>query len=234
MARRRESIDRHRARARRDHGVPDEIAGATSGRTAGSEHSRARPIPAHDEPSRRTRESSRHSSMLNPAAGSPSVDLLLAGLASPRASIARRMTASNIGRRQPAGERVLLARVVACRGACTARSAPPRRARTAAAAATACPAAANARSAASQPNAPERDDHPHRRRAAPARGRGTARRCRAPRSSACWPAARSGPRPRCTRRSASARRRRGGSTGRSASPASMQRRPQEVARSRRR
>ena len=67
----------------------------------------------------------------------------------------------------------------------------------------------SARSAASQPNWPERDDDPQLRAAARSRGRGTARRRRARRSSACWPAARTGRPRRCTCRSASGRRPRG-------------------------
>ena len=115
-------------------------------------------------------------------------------------------------RRQPARERVLLARVVRAEE----RVRPDR-------ASAPCPnrgsrpppdgrSAASARSAASQPNAPEGDDDPDLGRAAPARAPGTARRCRAPRSSACWPAARIGRPPRCTRRSASGRRRRAATT----------------------
>ena len=57
-------------------------------------------------------------------------------------------------RRQSAGERVLLARVVRCRAARTARRPPPPRARTAASAAPRDPVVASARSPASQPNAP--------------------------------------------------------------------------------
>ena len=114
-------------------------------------------------------------------------------------------------RRQPAGERVLLARVV--RAEQRVRPDPrlgempeprPRRDRVPQLPRT--PGAPR----------PSRTGRARRRpaptRAAPARGPGTARRCRAPRSSACWPAARSGRPPRCTRRSASARRRRAGST----------------------
>ena len=115
-------------------------------------------------------------------------------------------------RRQPAREHVLLRSGGTSRGACTARRAPPRGARTAAAA---------------RRRVPQLRERPQRRvpaelrrarrppaptRAAPARGPGTARRRRARRASACWPAARSGRPPRCRCRSGSGRRRRAGST----------------------
>ena len=54
----------------------------------------------------------------------------------------------------------------------------------------------------------EHDDHPHLRRAAAARARGTACTCRAPRASACSRAARSAPPRRRRRRAARGRRRR--------------------------
>ena len=113
-------------------------------------------------------------------------------------------------RRQPARERVLLARVVRAeqrvRPDPSLREMPeprPRRAPRAPAPRTPGPPRPSRTGRGRRPPAPTR--------AAPARGPGTARRCRAPRSSACWPAARSGRPPRCTCPSASARRRRAGS-----------------------
>ena len=133
-------------------------------------------------------------------------------------------------RRQPARERVLLARVVGARAGVRPdrdlRAVPETRLRRR----RRGPSAANARSAASHPNAPSATITRTGPSSTPSRGPGTARTCRVPRSSACWPAAHSGRRPRCTTsvsvRPSSARR----EAGRSARPASMERRPQEVAR----
>ena len=94
---------------------------------------------------------------------------------------ARRRTASNIGCGQPAGERVLLARVVRAESDVAARRAPPRRGRTAAAAATSCAAAPRAPGAPPPSRTRRARRGPGPRSAARARGPGTARRCRAPR-----------------------------------------------------
>ena len=110
-------------------------------------------------------------------------------------------------RREPARERVLLARVVRAEERVAGQRTPPHRARTAVAVGPGgrAPPAPEARRPTRMRRAPP---DPHLGQQRRARGPGTARTCRAPRSSACWPAARSGPPPRCTRRTASVRRRR--------------------------
>ena len=123
-------------------------------------------------------------------------------------AVARARTRLEHRRRQPAGERVLLARVVRAeervRPDARLRAVPEPRPRPR----TSWPSAASARSAASQPNAPSatttRTLGQQRELAHQERRAGVALLD----ASACWPAARSGRRPRCRRRSASGRRRR--------------------------
>ena len=123
-------------------------------------------------------------------------------------------------RGQPAGERVVLARVVAAqqgRRPSSPTSAPcPNRGR---GDGTATPGGGQAAQRARPAVRPERDDHPQRA-AAPAgpRGPATARRCRAPRRSACSPAGRSARWRPSGRRPAAGRRRRGPRSAWVASP----------------
>ena len=132
---------------------------------------------------------------------------------------ARPSTAVEHRLRQRPGERVLLARVVRAEERDTARPRPRRRARSAACAPSRYPCGGEDAQGGVPAERPEGERSRARRRAGASSRRGTARTRRAPRWSACCPVARSGRRPRCTRRvrvrPSSARR----DAGRSASPA---------------